>query len=241
MFSPSKRYAKANIAIPEHPKLIRICEAIAISMVALVTVCLCAVGVLGWRVHNFYRETNVADDIQALKEKLRGRIDFLRGDFTLASGKKSDFYFNGKTTTLRPDALNYCARIFIDMMRPAKPERVGGLTLGADALIGAITAFSFDLGMPMEGFIVRKEPKTHGTGQWIEGPELKAGQRVAIVEDVVTTGGSALKAVDRVRESYPGVEIVGVYALVDRLDGGREVMEERGIKLYSVFTKDDLL
>ena len=181
------------------------------------------------------------DDIPTLRKKLKGRIDFLRGDFTLASGKKSDFYFNGKTTTLRPDALNWAARIFIDMMRPDKPDRVGGMTLGADALIGAITAFSYDLDMPMEGFIVRKEPKGHGTGQWIEGPELEAGQRVAIVEDVVTTGGSSLKAIERVRETQPGVEIVCVYALVDRLDGGREALEKAGVKLQSVFTKDDLL
>ena len=183
----------------------------------------------------------MTDDIPTLREKLKGRIDFLRGDFTLASGKKSDFYFNGKTTTLRPDALNYAARIFIDMMRPAQPDRIGGLTLGADALIGAITAFSFDLGMPMEGFIVRKEPKSHGTGQWIEGPELKRGQKIAIVEDVVTTGGSAVKAIERVRESLPDADIVGVYALVDRLDGGQEVMDKLGIPLHSVFTKDDLL
>lgn len=181
-------------------------------------------------------------DISSLREKLKGRIDFLRGDFTLASGKKSDFYINGKTTTLRPDALNYAARIFLDMMRGAKPDRVGGMTLGADALIGAVTAFSFDVGMPMEGFIVRKEPKGHGTGQWIEGPELLAGQRVAIIEDVVTTGGSAIKAIERVREScVGGVEIVGVYALVDRLDGGREALAEMGIGLTSIFTKDDLM
>lgn len=180
-------------------------------------------------------------DVSALREKLKGRIDFLRGDFTLASGKKSDFYFNGKTTTLRPDALNYAARIFIDMMRENRPDRVGGLTLGADALIGAVTALSFDLGMPMEGFIVRKEPKSHGTGQWIEGPELKAGQRIAIIEDVVTTGGSAVKAIERVRESLPGAEIVGVYALVDRLDGGREVLESMGVNLFPIYSKDDLL
>ncbi len=178
--------------------------------------------------------------IAELKEKLKARIDFLRGDFTLASGKKSDFYINGKTTTLRPDALNYAARVFIDMMRDNKPDRVGGMTLGADALIGAITAFSFDLGMPMEGFIVRKEAKDHGTSQWIEGPELLAGQRVAIIEDVVTTGGSAIKAIDRVKQSQPGVEIIGVYALVDRLDGGREVLEKMGIPLFPMFTKDDL-
>ncbi len=180
-------------------------------------------------------------NIQALREKLKGRIDFLRGDFTLASGKKSDFYFNGKTTTLRPDALNFAARIFMDMMREARPDRVGGLTLGADALIGAITALSYDLGMPMEGFIVRKEPKSHGTGQWIEGPELRAGQRIAIIEDVVTTGGSAMKALERIRESVANPSIVGVYALVDRLDGGREALEREGVNLHSIFTKDDLL
>lgn len=180
------------------------------------------------------------DDIKTLREKLKARVDFLRGDFTLASGKKSDFYINGKTTTLRPDALNYAARIFIDMMRHAKPDRVGGLTLGADALIGGITALSFDLGMPMEGFIVRKEPKTHGTTQWIEGPELKAGQRVAIIEDVVTTGGSSIKAIERIRESQPDVNIIGVYALVDRLDGGGEALGNLGIPLISVFTKDEL-
>ncbi len=180
-------------------------------------------------------------NIPELTEKLKGRIDFLRGDFTLASGKKSDFYINGKTTTLRPDALNYAARVFLDMMKGAKPNRVGGLTLGADALIGAITAFSFELGMPVEGFIVRKEMKDHGTGQGIEGPEILPGQRVAIIEDVVTTGGSAIKAIERVRAAQPEAVIVGVYALVDRLDGGREVLEKMGIPLHSVFTKDDLL
>lgn len=180
------------------------------------------------------------DDIKSLREKLKVRVDFLRGEFTLASGKKSDFYINGKTTTLRPDALNYAARIFIDMMRPSKPDRVGGLTLGADALIGAITALSFELEPPMEGFIVRKEPKSHGTTQWMEGPELKAGQRIAIIEDVVTTGGSAIKVIERVRENVPGALIIGVYALVDRLDGGKENLEKLGVPLTSIFTKDEL-
>lgn len=180
-------------------------------------------------------------NIEELKKKLKPRIDFMRGDFTLASGKKSDFYFNGKTTTLRPDGLNYATRIFLELMRPARPDRVGGLTLGADALIGAITAMSFDAGMPVDGFIVRKEPKGHGTGQWIEGPEIREGQRIAIIEDVVTTGGSAIKAIERVRESLPSANIIGVYALVDRLDGGREALEKLNIPLTSIFTKDDLL
>lgn len=179
--------------------------------------------------------------IAEMKARLKPHVDFLRGDFTLASGKKSDFYINGKTTTLRAEGLNLTARIFLEMLRNVKPDRVGGLTLGADAMIGAVTAMSFDAGTPYEGFIVRKEPKSHGTGQWIEGPELKPGQRVAVLEDVVTTGGSAMKAIERIRECQPGVEIVGVFALVDRLDGGREVMEKAGIKLATIFTKDELV
>ena len=175
------------------------------------------------------------------KAKLKPRIDFLRGDFTLASGKKSDFYINGKTTTLRPDALNYAARIFLEMMKPFKPDRVGGLTLGADALVGAIVAFSHDAGTPYEGFIVRKETKGHGTGQAIEGPPILPKQRVAVVEDVVTTGGSALQAVARVREACPDAEIVGVFALVDRLDGGGDALAKAGLPLRTVFTKDDLI
>lgn len=181
------------------------------------------------------------DNVAELKEKLKKRIDFLRGDFTLASGKKSDFYINGKTTTLRPDALNWAARIFLNMLAPHKPDRVGGMTLGADALIGAITAFSFDYGMPMEGFIVRKEVKDHGTSQLYEGPEIRAGQRIAIIEDVVTTGGSSIKAIDRVKQCQPMCTIIGVYALVDRLDGAQAVLADLGIPLYSVFTKDDLV
>jgi orotate phosphoribosyltransferase len=178
--------------------------------------------------------------LEERKARLGPQIDFLRGDFTLASGKKSDFYINGKTTTLRPEALNLAARIFLELLAPAAPDRVGGMTLGADALIGAIVALSHDAGTPYEGFIVRKEAKGHGTGQWIEGPELRAGQRVAILEDVVTTGGSALASVERVRAAQPECEVVGVWALVDRLDGGREALEAADLPLTSIFTKDEL-
>ena len=179
--------------------------------------------------------------INEWKKRLKSQIDFLRGNFTLASGKKSDFYFNGKTSTLRPEGLNLTAKILLEMIKGNNIDRVGGMTLGADAMIGAVVALSFDAGEPFEGFIVRKEPKGHGTGQWIEGPELKENQRIAILEDVVTTGGSSIKAIDRVIETCPQVEIAGVYALVDRLDGGKEALAEKGYELHSIFTKDDLL
>lgn len=183
-----------------------------------------------------------AEEIAALRDMLRGRIDFLQGDFTLASGKKSDFYINGKTTTLRPDALYAAARLMLADMARAAPDRVGGLTLGADALIGAITCLSHLTGQSLEGFIVRKEAKSYGTAQWIEGPPLQSGQRVAIIEDVVTTGKSALKAIDRVRRSCPDAVIVGVWALVDRLAGGAQALAAAGdYPIASLFTKRDLL
>lgn len=180
------------------------------------------------------------DEIAGLRRQLAARIDFMRGQFTLASGKQSDFYINGKTTTLRPDALYAAARLFLAQFADNPPDRVGGLTLGADAMIGAVTALSHLTGQSIEGFIVRKEAKGHGTGQWIEGPALQPGQRVAILEDVVTTGRSALDAVERVRQACPDVVFTGVYALVDRLDGGREAMEAQGLTLHALFTKDDL-
>ncbi len=180
------------------------------------------------------------DSANDLKKRLAPLVDCLRGNFTLASGKQSDFYFNGKTTTLRPEALNLAARLFLDLIAPEKVDRVGGLTLGADALVGAITALSWEVGRPVEGFIVRKEPKGHGTGQWIEGPEIKAGARVAVVEDVVTSGGSSLKTVERIKAVQPDCTIVGVYTLVDREEGGCEALAAAGLPLKSVFTKAEL-
>jgi len=176
-----------------------------------------------------------------LREDLRARIDFLRGDFTLSSGKKSDFYFNGKTTTLRPDALYCAARLLLWRMAASAPNRAGGLTLGADALTGAVVCLSHATGQNYEGFIVRKEPKNHGSLQWIEGPEIKPGDRVAIIEDVITTGASSLRVVERVLQVCPEAVIVGVFALVDRQDGGEEALRAAGIPLASIFTKDDLL
>lgn len=179
-------------------------------------------------------------EARELRETLRRRIDFLRGDFTLASGKKSDFYINGKTTTLRPDALYAAARLMLASMAPERPDRAGGMTLGADALTGALTALSHLTGQGLEGFIVRKEPKGHGTGQWMEGPPLAPGARVAVVEDVVTTGKSALEAVDRIRQERPEAVVLGVWALVDRLDGGAEALRAAGLPLRALFTKEEL-
>ena len=127
-------------------------------------------------------------------------------------------------------------------MRRLQPlvRGVGGLTLGADPLASAIALTSFLEGAPVDSFIVRKEPKGHGTGQWIEGRKTIPDQsRVAVLEDVVTSGGSALKAIERCRAEK--LEVVGCFALVDRMEGGREAIEAQGVSLQSLFTRKDFI
>ncbi|MBI5852956.1 MAG: orotate phosphoribosyltransferase [Planctomycetes bacterium] len=137
-------------------------------------------------------------------------------DITLASGKKSSFYINGKTITLEPEGLWLFAKLVLHELR-AFPQvtAIGGLTMGADPIASAVCALSFEAGRPLRAFLVRKEAKGHGTGSRIEG-ELARGQQVAILEDTITTGGSARKAIDAVREV--GAVPVVVLALADRED-----------------------
>jgi len=138
-------------------------------------------------------------------------------DIVLASGKRSTFYINGKKVTLDPEGLNLTARLMLKELEdfPAITA-VGGLTLGADPLAAAICALSFETGQNLRAFLVRKEPKGHGTSSLIEG-DLAAGEKVAILEDTVTTGGSARKAIAAVTDA--GAEPVVVLALADREDG----------------------
>ncbi len=159
---------------------------------------------------------------------------------TLASGRKSTFYFDGKQTALHPEGAYLVGRALWAAIRESGVEvkGVGGLTLGADPLATAASIASFTDGRPVPAFIVRKEPKGHGTGQWVEGRKnLEPGAKLVILEDVVTTGGSALKAVDRVREEGFDVELV--VAVVDREEGGREAIEAAGLRLVSLFRKSE--
>lgn len=159
---------------------------------------------------------------------------------TLASGRKSNFYFDGKQTALHPEGAFLIGRLMWQAIVDAgvKVEAVGGLTLGADPLATAVSVASFQAGRPVPAFIVRKEPKGHGTGQWVEGRKnIPDGSRVVILEDVVTTGGSSLKAVERVREE--GLHVSLIVALIDRQEGGREAIEAEGLELVSLFTKSE--
>jgi orotate phosphoribosyltransferase len=195
----------------------------------------------------------VAVDRVRLLELLRA-LSFERRRVVLASGKESDFYIDCKRTALTAEGHALVGRCLFDRVRALRPpvRGVGGLTLGADPLASAIALTSFlewdrrrglghaDEVAPVDAFIVRKEPKGHGTGQWIEGrTTIPDGSRVAVLEDVVTTGGSALKAIERCRAEK--LEVVACFALVDRNEGGREAIEAVGVPLDALFTRADFL
>ncbi len=137
-------------------------------------------------------------------------------DIVLASGKRSDFYINGKKVTLDPEGLWLLGRLMLEQLR-ALPQvtAIGGLTLGADPIAAAVAVLSHETGQNLRAFMVRKEPKGHGTGSLIEG-DLEPGEKVAVIEDTITTGASARKAIDAVRAA--GAEPVVVLALADRED-----------------------
>jgi orotate phosphoribosyltransferase len=176
-----------------------------------------------------------------LLELLR-ELSFERRKVVLASGKESDFYVDCKRTALTAEGHVLVGRLLFEKVRRIRPlvRGVGGLTLGADPIASAIALTSFQEGDPVDAFIVRKEPKGHGTGQWIEGRKtIPDGSRVVVIEDVVTTGGSALKAIERCRAEK--LEPVACLALVDRLEGGREAIEAQGVPLDALYTRKDFL
>src|SRR5471030_2423807 len=156
-----------------------------------------------------------------------------RGHFTLASGRQSTLYIDARLTTMSPDGLALIGPLAFNALSRSgwRVDSVGGLTLGADPVSYAIAYASALGGLPLRAFTVRKEAKAHGTGRLIEGP-FRAGDRVAVIEDTITTGGSAKKAIDAVRAA--GGTVVGVLALVDRDEGGREALEAYGVRVVSL-------
>lgn len=184
--------------------------------------------------------TGTLQDREAL-----GRLLFTRAfryspepTFRLASGALSRYYLNGKLVTLDPKGATLIGRLMFDRLRGTGVRAVGGLTLGADPIAVATAIASEAAGEPIAAFVVRKEPKGHGTAQWIEGP-LSPGVPVAVVDDVVTTGGSTEKALDVL--SQLGHPVRKVIALVDRNEGGREAIVRRGVPFESLYTIDDFL
>jgi orotate phosphoribosyltransferase len=147
----------------------------------------------------------------------------LRGDFTLASGRKSSWYLDCRRTSLHPEGAALTARLLLDWLAETRlqVDCIGGPTLGADPIVGATVAISFERGRPLPGFLVRKEAKGHGTGSALEG-QWKSGWRALVVEDTVTTGGSVLKAIEHVEAA--GMEVAAVACMVDRLEGAAQTL-----------------
>lgn len=159
------------------------------------------------------------------------------GDFTLASGAKSKFYIDCRNVTLSAEGAAVIGRGILELLGDEKFDAVGGMTLGADPILAAVLTIAGIEKRPLRGFIVRKEAKGHGTGKLVEGP-IKEGDRVVVVEDVSTTGGSAIKACEAV-ESV-GAKVVHVVTILDRLAGAREAFEAKGYKFSSLVTINDL-
>jgi orotate phosphoribosyltransferase len=176
-----------------------------------------------------------------LAEIIRQR-SFGRGEITLASGRKSDFYFNLKPTMLDPEGAALLAELTYDALSDDRLDYVGGLEMGAVPLAGAIAQLSWIKGQPIAAFFVRKKPKQHGARLAIEGlakDESLKGKRVVIVEDVTTTGGSALKAVEAVRDA--GGEVALVLTMVDRDEGAAATFAEAGLAFRSLYKASEFL
>ena len=163
-----------------------------------------------------------------------------RGEFTLASGKRSTFYIDARLTTMSPEGLSIIGPFALSVIQQTgwTVDAIGGLTLGADPISYAISYASANTSHPLRAFTVRKEAKTHGTGKLVEGP-FREGDRVAVIEDVLTTGGSALRAIEAVR-SAAGL-VAGVLALVDREEGGRQAIEKAGLEVIALTTASQII
>jgi orotate phosphoribosyltransferase len=174
-------------------------------------------------------------ELKAIREKLLElfcRVAYKSGNFTLSSGQSSSYYVNSKLVTLNPYGALWTGQILLSML-PPDVGAVGGLTLGADPIVSAVSVVSAYENRPITALIVRKQAKGHGTADWVEGPPLEAGAKVVVVEDVVTTGKSAMLAVERLR--LAGYQVDRIIALVDRDQGGAELYAKEGLEFSTVF------
>jgi orotate phosphoribosyltransferase len=177
------------------------------------------------------------NELKAIREKLLElfcRVAYKSGNFILSSGQPSSYYVNSKLVTLHPYGALWTGQVLLSML-PPDVVAVGGLTLGADPIVSAVSVVSaYENHQPITALIVRKQPKGHGTADWIEGPVLEAGAKVVVLEDVVTTGKSAMLAVERLR--LAGYQVDRIISLVDRNQGGAELYAQEGLEFNAIFT-----
>jgi orotate phosphoribosyltransferase len=174
-------------------------------------------------------------DRNALQQLIREKaLKF--GDFTLASGKKAKFYLDCRQITLDAQGVRLVGEGMLDLLAGDLPDLVGGMAIGADPITASILTLAGMKGLPLRGVMVRKEAKQHGTGKLVEGP-FREGETIVIVEDVVTTGGSSLMAIERCEAA--GLKVTRVLAIIDRLEGGRQAFAAKGYELTTLFTIRD--
>ena len=165
---------------------------------------------------------------------------YLEGDFTLTSGKKSDYYFDCRQSSLNPEGAFLIGTIFCDMLKDMAVDAVAGMTMGADPLVTATSLTAYARGHHLPALIVRKQAKGHGTARAIEGlANVEKGAKVVVLEDVVSSGGSVLQACDRIREA--GLHVVAVFCILNREEGGAEAIGEAGYPVRAIFTRKELV
>lgn len=182
------------------------------------------------------------EDTQQLREELRQLIikdAYIKEKVKLSSGKESDYYIDARRVTLNPKGAYLCARLILNAVRNEKIDAIGGPTLGADPMIGAIGVLSLQDGKPFNTFIVRKTPKAHGKQLQIEGPVLPKGSRVILIDDVATTGKAFVHAIDVLNGA--GIQVQKAVCVVDRNEGAREALAARQCALISLFDISDVL
>ena len=174
--------------------------------------------------------------IQEEREELRQIIvkdAYFKEKITLSSGKESDYYIDARRVTLSAHGAYLCARMILDVIGDDTIDAIGGPTLGADPMVGAISVLSHQVGRPVNTFIIRKTPKAHGKQQQIEGPLLEKGSRVVLIDDVATTGKAFIQSIDVLTEA--GIQIHKAICIVDRQEGAREAIAQKNCELISLF------
>lgn len=167
-------------------------------------------------------------------------LSYVQGEVTLTSGRKSDYYFDCKQTALHPEGGYLIGRLFLAMLKGGGAKAVAGMTLGADPLVASVSVLSHLEGCPLPALIIRKQSKGHGTNQYLEGlKNVAPGDEIALLEDVVTTGGTLVTSAERIRAA--GFTVGSVICVLDREEGGRERLAEAGLSLQSIFTRNELL
>ncbi|MDJ0728148.1 MAG: orotate phosphoribosyltransferase [Prochloraceae cyanobacterium] len=178
-----------------------------------------------------------SDSLSQLLLDLFVNLAYQEGDFILSSGQRSSYYINGKQVTLNANGALAVGRLLFAIL-PEGTDAVAGLTLGADPIVTAVSVVSAYENRPIPALIVRKEAKGHGTRAYIEGPELTAGAKVVVLEDVVTTGRSAMLAVERLQDA--GYQVEEIIALVDREQGGANFYQSKGLKFKALFSISEI-